>query len=403
MKIPRIASAVGCLDDELVAEAAMVVEATMYSKKKRSLWPGWGAAAACLAVLILAGTLLPSLFRGTAASDGRDKRYREYTLAQNEIAVIWPWEYLTVNEKYTELEMDGVPYLSRGRVSEGLVGERIGSYSVTGYDHLAGLGKPDGAPKYTEEFEVFALKDIAPSQFVAVKMEGSYYVFEHDEYAPPATLGELMDEVDFPKVVELNRFDYEDQGGYFALTDDDPIWEILSACGSAPFVEDQRWMAAGRRYLSFTFTSEALGVYNCALYVTEDGYLWTNAFGWQYLFEIGEEAAGEILRYAEENSVEAAYEPYYKSIAGIITEIADDYILVDDSILCKDPAEGITYKVLLDDLRISRYVEREIVRVGDTVQISYRGEIDETDGNTVTGAVSLNKAYIYDGDVMVPE
>ena len=101
--------------------------------------------------------------------------------------------------------------------------------------------------------------------------------------------------------------------------------------------------------------------------------------------------------------MEAAYEPYYKSIAGIITEITDEYILVDDSILCKDPAEGITYKVPLDDLRISRYVEREIVRVGETVQISYRGEIDGTDGNTVTGAVSLNKAYIYDGDVMVPE
>lgn len=399
MKIPRIANAVGYLDDELVVEAAT------YGKKKKSPWLKWGAAAACLAMLILAGILLSSLVRGRMASDGKDKRYREYTLAQNEIAVIWPWEYLTVYEKYTDLEMDGVPYLSRGsRVSEDLVGERIGSFPVTGYDHLAGWGGTDAALQYTEEFEVFALKDIAPGQFVAVKMEGSYYVFEHDEYAPPATLGELMDEVDFPKVVELNCFDYEDQGrSYFALTDDDPIWEILSACGSAPFVEDQRWMTAGRRYLSFTFTSEALGVYNCALYVTEDGYLWTNAFGWQYLFEIGEEAAGEILRYAKENSVETVYEPYQKYIAGIITEITDAYILVDDSILCKDPDEGITYKVLLDDLRISRYVEREIVRVGDAVQISYRGEIDETDGNAVTGAVSLNKVFIYDGDVMIYE
>ena len=34
MKIPRIANAVGCLDDELVVEAAMC------SKKKRSPWPG---------------------------------------------------------------------------------------------------------------------------------------------------------------------------------------------------------------------------------------------------------------------------------------------------------------------------------------------------------------------------
>ena len=31
-------------------------------------------------------------------------------------------------------------------------------------------------------------------------------------------------------------------------------------------------------YISFTITSEALGVYKHAMYITEDGYFWTNAF-----------------------------------------------------------------------------------------------------------------------------
>ena len=80
-----------------------------------------------------------------------------------------------------------------------------------------------------------------------------------------------------------------------------------------------------------------------------------------------------------------------------------EYILVDDSILCKKPADGITYKVLLNDLRISRYVDYGIVKVGDTVQISYEGEIDETSGNTIAGAISAFKATISDGDVLISE
>ena len=140
-----------------------------------------------------------------------------------------------------------------------------------------------------------------------------------------------------------------------------------------------------------------------AMYVTEDGYLWTNAFNWQYLFYIGEDAASRIIHYAKENSIEVEYEPYRNSVAGTIIEITEEYILVDDSILCKNPADGITYKVLLNDLRISRYVEYGIVKVGDTVQISYEGEIDETNGNTIAGAISAFKAIISDKDVLVPE
>ena len=100
---------------------------------------------------------------------------------------------------------------------------------------------------------------------------------------------------------------------------------------------------------------------------------------------------------------EVEYEPYRNSVAGTIIEITEEYIVVDDSILCKNPTDGITYKVLLNDLCISRYVECGIVKVGDTVQISYEGEIDETSGNTIAGTISVFKATISDGDVLIPE
>lgn len=248
------------------------------------------------------------------------------------------------------------------------------------------------------------MKDIAQSQFIAVKMEDSYYVFQNDEYAPPNTLGELMDAVNLSEVVELQRFSEGDNtpdSKRFALSSDDYVWEVLSECRNAPFVEDQTWTAGDRSYLSFAITSEALGVYKVALYVTEDGYLWTNAFNYQYLFNIGEDAASKIIKYAKENSTEAEYEPYQNTIVGKITEITDEYILLDDSILCANPDDGITYKILLNDLRISRYAESGAIRVGENVQITYEGEIDES--NTIDSAISASDVVISGGDVLIPE
>ena len=396
MKTPRIANAIGQIDDDLVTDAAKC------KKKNKKHWLKWGSLAACFAVIVIVGAaILPSLFRENVTPEGTDGRYKDFSIQASESAIVWPWEYQTVYEKYRNVEIDGIEYHGKGRaVSEAWIGERIGNYTVVGYDEV------NNGKKYSAEFETYALKDIAQSQFIAVKMEDSYYVFQNDEYAPPNTLGELMDVVNLSEVVELQRFSEEDNSPdskHFALSSDDYVWEVLSECRNAPFVEDQTWTAGDRSYLSFTITSEALGVYKVALYVTEDGYLWTNAFNWQYLFNIGEDAASRIIHYAKENSTEVEYEPYRNSVAGTIIKITEEYILVDDSILCKNPADGITYKVLLNDLRISRYVDYGIVKVGDTVQISYEGEIDETSGYTIAGAISAFKATISDGDVLIPE
>ena len=119
------------------------------------------------------------------------------------------------------------------------------------------------------------------------------------------------------------------------------------------------------------------------MYITEDGYLWTNAFSWQYLFNIGKDAAGKIIKFTKENSSEATYEPYRNYVTGTIAEITNGYILIDDSVLCKDPADGIRYKVLLDDIRISRFVDKGFAKAGDIVQIMYEGKIDNDNENLV--------------------
>ena len=391
MKTSRIANAVGYIDDDLITAAA-----ESKKKTKRSPWLKWGSIAACFALLVIAGTaILPSLFGGDG---GTTIKYKDF-IQVGESAIVWPWEYQTVYEKYTELKIDGVEYLGRGReVSAALVGESLGKHTVVGYDKIV-----DGK-KYTESFEIYQLKYADNSQFVAVKMDGKYYVFKNDEYAPPSTLGDLFDLVDIPKVIALNRFSENGDGPnkkHYSLNDDDYVWEVLSGCKNAEFVEDEKWTVYEREYLSFTVTSETLGIYRVAMYVTADGYLWTNAFGYQYLFNIGEDAAGKIIKYAKENSAKAEYEPYRNAIAGKVVEITDGYILIDDTMLCKNPFDGATYKVLLNDLRISRYVDNEIVKVGDTVQIIFEGEID--DANIIDTAISASEVILSGGDVLIPE
>ena len=85
------------------------------------------------------------------------------------------------------------------------------------------------------------------------------------------------------------------------------------------------------------------------------------------------------------------------SARGTIAEITDGYILIDDSVLCKDPADGIRYKVLLDDIWIFRFVDKGFAKAGDIVQIMYEGKIDYDNANLVEKPVDISLAYISEG------
>ena len=394
MKKPRFSNAIGNLDDDLIEAAAEYKR-----NKKPNLWLKWGSVAACFAVLVVAGAMiLPSLLGGDTGTPGK---YKDIIQA-GESAIIWPWEYQTVYEQYTDLKLDGVEYRSKGRaVSAELVSELIGTYTVVGYDET-------NDKKHTEDFEVYELKYADKSQFVAVKMDGKYYTFKKDEYAPPSNLGELFDLVDLSQIIELNRFSENGDGPnkkHYVLNNDDYVWQVLADCREAAFIEEEPgkddWKVYDREYLSFTVTSETLGVYRVAMYITKDGYLWTNAFNYRYLFNIGEDAAGKIIEYAMKNSIEAEYEPYQNTVTGKVVEISDEYILLDDTVICNDPADGTTYKILLNDLRIKRYVDHKIIKVGSNVQITFEGEIGSQ--KIIDSAISAANVMISGGDVLIPE
>ena len=399
MKIPKIANAVGYIDDDLIKAAGENKSTT-----KRKSWVKWGAVAACVSLCIALGAIflpfvIDKISHGDNTPEGPSDRYKNVQIGTSEIAIVWPWEYKTVYEKYTCLNMNGAGYQSKGRaVSSNNVVAKIGTFAVRGIDNYDNKSK-----EYSENFEVYSLKYADKVKYVAVKMEENYYVFENATANPPGTLGELFALIDFPNAIKLNRFFVNNDGTekeYYSLSNGDYVWEVLAKCGDAAFLKDDSYKKSSE-YLSFTITSETLGVYKVVMYITADGYLETNMFGNRYLFFIGENASGKIIDYAKKNSEKAVFEPYLNSVVGKITNITDKYITINDSVLCNNPSDGIEYKISMQDLRISRYVELNQIAKGSIVCVQYSGEIGE--GNIVEGVTNIMRARISANGVEVPE
>lgn len=385
----------------------MVEQALEEQKPTKKPWLKWAAAAAC-AVLVI-GVWAFALFGRSQTKDpgprdtanGRwstDGRYR-YQVS-GETAMEWPWEYNTPIERYPGVTLNDTAYNTRAReIAEVLLGETLGICTATGYDVYT-------ETSYPVEFEVRAIRGIDPEQLVAVDLEGTWVVFLREGLPAPATLGDWMDACSLKQFVSLERFSmvdgYKNTGWYLAESDE-AVWQVLSECRSASGSTDD-WSLGDRKYISFTVTSEALGVYKKVLSVTEDGYLLTNLMEYGYVFNIGEDAAGRIIKSVTEHCRETEMEPYYPMIAGFLTEIGDGYILVDDSLLCVNEAEGVVYKVLLDDPRASRCLKFPgDIALGDCVVIEYSGTIDTSHENTVTGAFSISEAIFAESSAEAPE
>lgn len=409
MKENKIINAIGHIDDDLISEAAGEGES------RRLPWIKWASLAACFIIIVTAGALtLPYLKDETEPHDSGDsgdidtnsgsdegiKRPVDIYVGESDIEYNWPWEYLTVSEKYPVCQFNGREYRSRGyAVDADYLSDVIGECEGVGYDSLQDEYR-------TETFEVRAINGVSEDHIIAVGMEGTYYVYSVDFKDVPATFGELMELYSLADTLPLSRFS-ERKGytvkDYYTLDGDDYIWQVLSECGDAPLYEDYDfWTLSDVTNLAFTATSSPLGVYKRAMYITEDGYFSTNVFDYNYIYFIGEDAAAKIINYAAENSEKSEMVPYELTVSGIVTEISDGYIAVDNSILMENEEDATVYRVLTDDIRLRRFVLMGFAHVGDAVIIKARGEYDPDTGN-VTGAYSYYVGQIYEGDVLIPE
>ena len=397
MKTPRISEAIGNLPEDLV-NGAVTYKRT--SKKKSFI--KWGSIAACFMVMVMAAALIVPMFLGgdPISIGGIDRDYKG-VISGSEGDIEFPWEYKLTYEKYYTVKYNGNEYRTRARaINESLLGEVLGTCTAQGVDSYTDK-------TYTETFDVRKINGVSEEKMIAVGMDNEYYVYFNDEVKCPATFGELLDAYNLSEILPLIKFSVNEgykEKGYYQITDDEYIWQVLSECRNAEFyAENDKWSRGDRNYLSFTATSEELGVYKKVFYITEDGYVSTNVFNYSYVYYIGEDAANKIITHAKSNATEAEREQYEYTIAGTITEIGDGYVLIDDTVLCKDKNDGMVFKILTEDLIIRRYLECTNIKVGDTVAVKFQTEIVLGEDNTVGGAISMYKGKVTDSGMAVPE
>ena len=397
MKTPRISEAIGNLPEDLV-NGAVTYKRT--SKKKSFI--KWGSIAACFMVMVMAAALIVPMFLGgdPISIGGIDRDYKG-VISGSEGDIEFPWEYKLTYEKYYTVKYNGNDYRTRARaINESLLGEVLGTCTAQGVDSYTDK-------TYTETFDVRKINGVSEEKMIAVGMDNEYYVYFNDEVKCPATFGELLDAYNLSETLPLVKFSVNEgykEKGYYQITDDEYIWQVLSECRNAEFyAENDKWSRGDRNYLSFTATSEELGVYKKVFYITEDGYVSTNVFNYSYVYYIGEDAANKIITHAKNNATEAEREQYEYTIAGTITEIGDGYVLIDDTVLCKDKNDGMVFKILTEDLIIRRYLECTNIKVGDTVAVKFQTEIVLGEDNTVGGAISMYKGKVTDSGMAVPE
>lgn len=390
MKPKDILDSLNDIDSALVADAA----------PRRTVHRRWIAAAACLVLLLGAALGITRPWELRSVDLGGVTRLYRNTAYSQDSALIFPWEYRPVYDQYHAITFAGNAYRTRANaISPALLAGQLGEGEAFGYDIYTDS-------TYTRNFPVYAIAGIDPALLLAVEQEGIFYVFMAEAYDPPATLGQFLDGYALPETLLLDRFGlydtYRNQGSC-KLADpaaaSEYIWQLLSGCREAVFMEAEFDSPAneGQR-VSFTATSEKLGIYKKGVSISAGGYLDTNIAEYGYVFYIGEEAAQAIIDYVLENSTEAEPEPYDYRLTGTVTEICDGYFLLDDSVLAA--GKGMTFRVPTEDLLISRWLDFGGIGVGDLIAVSYTGGIKE---GTVQGAYNISPAFLADGQVLIPE
>ena len=302
-------------------------------------------------------------------------------------------EHLAAMARGLDLHFHSMVYChSHMQISADLLGEKLGRGTCEGYDW-------EKERRVSFDVPVYAIKGVDSRLRVAVPLEnGFYYVYCWSDYVLPATLGELMDDFDLENTLPLFSFSIDTEfHGY--LYEDEGLWEILRGCETAPLVFKPNIAWYEEERVDFTIVSEVLGIYPDTFSVYGSGYLVTYAFisSWSDValfcssYEIGREAAQQIIQYVREHGEELEDVSPCQGISGIVIAITEDEIHIDNSLSCEVGEDVEVFRFSMDNIRVRRHVEHEGLRVGWPVWVEYEGEISE--GNYIAGVVRIHRCY----------
>ena len=349
---------------------------------------------------------------GAFWDDLRERKDMDYMIPETSIE--WGWEDMTDSERYTNLDLGGKTYRMRGTVTNYL-GEWLESGEAYGF------AWDQDNTRHGISCEIYAMTFSPDHSVVAVQFAGSREVYRFEcerKYDPPKTLGEFMETRKLSEVLPLTSLYHERwEGGSskydkFALSAEhsDEVWAILEKYGDAPFTENSSEESFNihhydKERIGFSATSEVLGIRNQSFAVNDNGYIITNIEQYGYNYFIGVDAAREVIDYVKAHMTDPLPEekaPVYH-VVGTVTEKGDGYIKVDDSIMMKNPEEGLTFTIDVTDKKLGRVCDA-LISVGDHVLITYDGRISEDGTFLIETAVSIQEVWIdTNGNVMIPE
>ncbi len=264
--------------------------------------------------------------------------------SSSEIAILKPWEEMSIAEQYPELDFENEKYSGRNTVvqSESL-GQSLGlTHTLSGYDEI-------NQEAHRTYGEVAEINGISSQCAVAVKHKESeqYYVYVNAYYSPE-TLGQFIDDLSLEENLVINSLWYEftDESGnsasvHYSAPPESVIWDMLLSDRNAKTVDLGDPPSRGIvTVMDMSIDIPILGYENISLSITEDGYLRTNILDTEKVFNIGVDRVNEFVSYVKGNVDDIKEIP---TNPGYINGQSEgDYIYSDDSSVSGTASEAVS-------------------------------------------------------------
>ncbi len=236
------------------------------------------------------------------ASSGADGSYDE-TVAEEVLS----WEEMGIYQKYSVVSVSGVDYTAKSaEISADWIADELATVTANASYEESELSEEDRIC----EVQIYAIKNIAEECAVAVQYQNStvYYAAVNPAYQP-ASLSQLLEDLNLKATLEIGAVWYYEEGEDLSETttielDESKIWELLSLEADRLEVQDSEGAESGVRIsakipLIGYEVSAGSGYGYVMIEVCGDGYLMISIPDTgDWVFAIGENAAGEFVAYA---------------------------------------------------------------------------------------------------------
>lgn len=292
-------------------------------------------------------------------------------MIEESIAILPHWEDMTIVQQFPSVEYNSSNYDGKqGEVPEEMIGENLGTVTLTGLDEYTDT-------THTKNASLYAINTISQKCAIALQFEGTIQYYPYiNAYYRPETLEEFMNDLNLKEIVSFGsvwyNYEYRDKENNlkfdnieFPDVSDEIIWQMLFSDISLKNVHDDNNIdVMSPQLMSVSVDIPILGYKNISCWVTENGYLVTNILDTGKAFYIGEDKVQEFINYITFN-YEGFKTIYIDKNGNEINDIVDEDNKVEDKIVEMEN-NVVESEVVVTENNITKNVIEEFVGIGNT-------------------------------------